>query len=129
MLLIKSMDRLALKLIDIHSIHHLWIRKQEERHTTPEDPHVVNVVMRRKEIGGSDWGELWQHEVQEMTHPGQREPLQELAEQSKQSLRAMPQVAYANQLDEVIPQRLCRIKRSVHLQMRCAQREEITVLR
>ena len=25
-----------------------------------------------------------------MTHPGQREPLQELAEQSKQSLRAMP---------------------------------------
>ena len=50
MLLIKSMDRLALKLIDIHWIHHLWIRKQEERHTTPEDPHVMNVVMRRKEI-------------------------------------------------------------------------------
>ena len=25
MLLIKSMDRLALKLIDIHWIHHLWI--------------------------------------------------------------------------------------------------------
>ena len=63
-----------------------------------------------------------------MTHPGQREPVQELAEQSKQRLRAMPQVAYTNQLDEVIPQRLCRIKRSVHLQMRCAQREEITVL-
>ena len=36
MLLIKSMDRLALKLIDIHWIHHLWIRKQEERHSTPE---------------------------------------------------------------------------------------------
>ena len=50
------MDRLALKLIDIHWIHHLRIRKQEERHTTLEDPHVVNVVMRRKEISdGNPW--------------------------------------------------------------------------
>ena len=63
-----------------------------------------------------------------MTYPRQRESLQELAEQSKQRLRAMPQVAHTNHLDEVIPQRLCRIKRSIHLQMRCAQCEEITVL-
>ena len=48
-----------------------------------------------------------------MTHPRQRESLQELAEKSKQRIRAMPQVAHTNQLDEVIPQRLCRIKRSV----------------
>ena len=40
----------------------------------------------------------------------------------------MPQVAYANQLNEVIPQCLCRFKRSFHFQMRCAQCKEITVL-
>ena len=68
------------------------------------------------------------HEVQEVTYPRQSEPLQELAEQCKQSLRAMPQVAYANQLNEVIPQCLCRFKRSFHFQMRCAQCKEITVL-
>ena len=38
-----------------------------------------------------------------MTHPSQRESLQEWAEQSKQRLRAMPQVAHTGQLDEVIP--------------------------
>ena len=53
--------------------------------------------------GGTDWGELRQHEVQEVTYPRQSKPLQELAEQCKQSLRAMPQVAYANQLNEVDP--------------------------
>ena len=78
--------------------------------------------------GGKDWGELRQHEVQEVTYPRQSEPLQELAEQCKQSLRAMPQVAYANQLNEVVPQCLCRFKRSFHFQMRCAQCKEITVL-
>ena len=36
------MDRLALKLIDIHRIHHLWIQEQEERQTAPENPHVVD---------------------------------------------------------------------------------------
>ena len=40
----------------------------------------------------------------------------------------MPQVAHTNQLYEVIPQCLCRNKRSVHFQMRSAQCEEFTVL-
>ena len=49
-------------------------------------------------------------------------------EQCKQSLRTMPQVAYANQLNEVIPQCLYRFKRSFHFQMRSSQCKEITVL-
>ena len=40
----------------------------------------------------------------------------------------MSQVAYANQLNEVIPQGLCRLKRSLHVQMLGSQGKEINIL-
>ena len=62
-----------------------------------------------------------------MANPRQREPLQELAEQGKQRLRAMPQIARTNQLNEVISQCLCGNKGSVHFQIHSAQLEEFAV--
>ena len=46
----QSMYRLALEIINIHRIDHTRIWKQEERQCAPEYPHVVDMVMRRKEV-------------------------------------------------------------------------------
>jgi len=44
-LVVQSMHSLALELIYIHRIHHAGIRKQEERWGTPQDSHLMDIVI------------------------------------------------------------------------------------
>ena len=50
----QSMYRLALEVIYIHRIDHTRVWKQEERQCVPEYPHVVDMVMWRKEVSNCD---------------------------------------------------------------------------
>jgi len=61
------MHSLALELIYIHRIHHSGIRKQEERQGTPQNSHVMDIVMGREEVYNSN---LWQIRISILMRDG-----------------------------------------------------------